>query len=59
MLHEQINAILGEPKTTDVVKRGCIERLLRYVAHENKAKFPELKSTVLVRTWERKTGQSW
>jgi hypothetical protein len=59
MLQTQINGILGESKHSDVVKRGYLERILRYVALDHKDKFPELKTTVLVRTWERETGQVW
>lgn len=59
MLQTQINGILGESKHSDVVKRGYLERILRYVALDQKDRFPELKATVLVRTWERETGQVW
>jgi hypothetical protein len=59
MIQTQINGILGESKHSDVLKRGYLERILRYVALEHKDKFPELKATVLVRTWERETRQLW
>lgn len=58
-LQKQINSVLGESKQSDVLKRGYLERILRYVALKHKAEFPELKSTVLVRTWVRETGQVW
>jgi hypothetical protein len=59
MLQTQINGILEDSKHPDIIKRGYLERTLRYVALDQKVNFPELKSTVLVRTWERETGQVW
>ena len=59
MLQTQINEILGEPSFSGIMKHGYLERILRYVALDHKDKFPELKTTVLVRTWERETGQVW
>jgi hypothetical protein len=44
---------------TEVARRGFMEQILRYVVFENREKFPELKSTELVKIWERGTGQQW
>jgi hypothetical protein len=57
MLQTLVNEVLGESKHSDIIKRGYLERILRYIALDQKDRFPELKSTVLVRTWERETGQ--
>ena len=59
MLQDQINGLLRDPQYSDIVKRNYLERVLRYVALDQKDKFSELKSSVLVRTWERETGQVW
>lgn len=39
MLQELINRILGGSKHSDIIKRGCLERTLRYVVLDQKDKF--------------------
>lgn len=40
--------------------RGIIlERILRQLVFEQKSKFPELKTSALIKDWERTTGQKW
>lgn len=39
----------------DVIKRGVLERHLRFFAFENTSKFPELLTSTPVRAWERQT----
>ncbi|KAI4912988.1 hypothetical protein J4E85_010963 [Alternaria conjuncta] len=46
-------------KNPDAYKRIILERMLRRLAFYNRDKFPELKATAVVKTWEEKTGLTW
>ena len=58
-LYAQVNSILADRTHPDIVKRGFLEKVLRQVALAYRGNFPELKTSLLVRTWERETGQNW
>ncbi|KAF2832579.1 hypothetical protein CC86DRAFT_91391 [Ophiobolus disseminans] len=58
-LHAQLNGILGDNQHGDVIKRGYVEKVLRYIAFAHRHKFPGMKFSLLVKTWERGTGQKW
>ncbi|KAF3005827.1 hypothetical protein E8E13_008316 [Curvularia kusanoi] len=58
-LDDLISRHISNSAASEVTKRGRIERVLRYVAFDHREKFPELKSSVLVKTWEQETGQRW
>ncbi|KAF1920267.1 hypothetical protein BDU57DRAFT_508461 [Ampelomyces quisqualis] len=55
----QISNMVGQTSLSDIMKRGHLERFLRYAAFERRNKFPELKSSQLVRAWEQTTGGKW
>ena len=52
-------AIVAKIESIDLVKRGQLERVLRYIAFSHKSNFRDLKNTALVQTWERSTGLTW
>jgi hypothetical protein len=57
---DQISAIsVSKVMEQRKVARSLFEEILRYVAFENRQKFPELKSSELVKRWETITGQKW
>jgi hypothetical protein len=61
---DQMNSVLENPTNdpdfrAERARRVFMEQILRYVILEHREKFPELKSTELVKTWERGTGQQW
>jgi hypothetical protein len=58
-LDVQICTILADPKHNDVAKRGLLEEVLRHVAFEHREKFLDQKTSLVVRTWERETGEKW
>ncbi|XPS79423.1 hypothetical protein M3J09_011407 [Ascochyta lentis] len=51
--------MLRERDMDGTTRHGLLERHSRCLAFEYKNKFPELKSTLLGKTWERETGQLW
>ncbi|KAI4915434.1 uncharacterized protein J4E92_009388 [Alternaria infectoria] len=55
----QIDSIIGNPRFQDKAQRSLVERALRRAVFAYKDKFPELKDTILVKTWEQKTGSTW
>jgi hypothetical protein len=58
-LYAQVNSTLAGKNLPDIVKRGFLEKVLRQVALAHRGNFPELRTSLLVRTWERETGQRW
>jgi hypothetical protein len=40
-------------------KRGALEKVMREVAFHHRDKFPDLKTSFLVKRWENVTGQIW
>ncbi|KAF1998011.1 hypothetical protein P154DRAFT_564981 [Amniculicola lignicola CBS 123094] len=58
-LSSQLDSVLMKRNINEAEKRGRVERILRYVALDFKEKFPELKSSKLVRAWEHETGLRW
>ncbi|KAL6709792.1 hypothetical protein ACN47E_001221 [Coniothyrium glycines] len=58
-LQNTVNNILGYPRSSEIAKRGQLEKRLRVVVHANRSRFSDLKSSTLVKTWERETGLSW
>ncbi|KAJ4370371.1 hypothetical protein N0V83_004889 [Neocucurbitaria cava] len=55
----QIGDLLGKSGRSNETRSGYLERILRRLAFTYRKEFPDLKSTLLVRTWERETGQTW
>jgi hypothetical protein len=63
-IHQQISTIFDNPAgvgwlRTSKGKRRFIDRILRYLAFDNREKFSNLKHTPLVHTWEKMTDQRW
>jgi hypothetical protein len=63
-IDQQISTIFDNPAGVGWLrsskgKRRFIDRVLRYLAFDNREKFPNLKYTPLVHTWEKMTGQRW
>lgn len=46
-------------RSSDEVRRGFVERILRQIALVHRDKFPEMIETDLVKNWERMTGLKW
>jgi hypothetical protein len=55
----QIDSLCDETRHPEMTRRALLERVLRRLAFSHRAKFPELKGTPVVTTWERKTGLTW
>ncbi|OAL06958.1 hypothetical protein IQ06DRAFT_5846 [Phaeosphaeriaceae sp. SRC1lsM3a] len=58
-LGHHLRGILSNPLPSENAKKSSIERNLRMVAFEHRKEFPELKSSRLVKSWERRTGMRW
>lgn len=58
-ISRQIGCLLGKSGRSNEMRRGYLERTLRRIAFTYRKEFSDLKSTLLVRTWERETGQTW
>lgn len=59
-IYQQLHEILVKfQNTADFVKLALIKKTLRYLAFANREKFPELKSSLLVKNWEREIGLAW
>jgi hypothetical protein len=63
-IHREIIRILENPLRlkqlrSNNAKRHSVEGLLRYIAFNNREKFPGLEKTMLVKNWENMTGQQW
>jgi hypothetical protein len=43
----------------EMTRHALLERIMRRLAFSHREKFPELKATPVVTTWERKTGLTW
>ena len=43
----------------EIVIHGQLERILRRIAFAHRDIFPELKASMLVRTWQMITGLKW
>ncbi|EUC32827.1 hypothetical protein COCCADRAFT_37263 [Bipolaris zeicola 26-R-13] len=55
----QIDSLCNNCKFPEVTRRALLERIFRRVVFLHKDKFPELKTTPVVKVWERKTGLEW
>ncbi|KAF1838351.1 hypothetical protein BDW02DRAFT_604750 [Decorospora gaudefroyi] len=54
-----METILYKPESEDMKRRALLEKVMRRTVFPQKAMFPQLKFTPVVRAWERMTGQTW
>jgi hypothetical protein len=55
----ELEAILNAEYENELRRRALLEKVLRRIIFQHKAKFPELKFTPVVKAWERITSQQW
>jgi hypothetical protein len=55
----ELETILGAAYANDMIRRALLEKVMRRLVFQHKTKFPQLKSTPVVKAWERVTGQQW
>ncbi|KAG9196260.1 hypothetical protein G6011_01381 [Alternaria panax] len=55
----QIDSLCNKTRHPETTRRALLERVLRRLAFSHRERFPELKATPVVMTWERKTGLKW
>ncbi|CAN9419681.1 unnamed protein product [Alternaria alternata] len=55
----QIDSLCDRTRLPEMTRRALLERVMRRLAFSHRDKFPELKATPVVTTWERKTGLTW
>jgi hypothetical protein len=58
-LDQQLRGILYTTSTSESEKRVIADKTMRPAVFDHRDRFPELKSSLLVKTWERETGQKW
>ncbi|KAF2133999.1 hypothetical protein P153DRAFT_381171 [Dothidotthia symphoricarpi CBS 119687] len=59
VFQDYLNGIVGDHNCDNNTRRHRLDRVLRSVAFIHREKFPELKSSALVKEWERLTGLKW
>ncbi|KAF2845066.1 hypothetical protein T440DRAFT_522972 [Plenodomus tracheiphilus IPT5] len=59
VLRTELLSIITAARYNELAKRNLLEKVLRRIVFCNRAKFPELKFSPVVKAWEGMTGQKW